>query len=310
MLGNIIDLLLALGVDLQGYDFTNAYIAEVDFQALKLNRVNFTNSHFDRCRFSQSMGTILHMTFSPDGRYLAACDTNYQIKIWEVATNREIALLLGHQSWVWHTQFSHDSKYLLSGSSDRTMRVWDIASGTCVRTIARHQDWVWKVAFSLNSKLAISIGADRYIRIWWWQTGRNLLTFKVPDAHIRDGAFHGRRGLLAVCGAEGIKIWQVWTTRRIQQITTANARHLRLISFSPDGKTLITASFTCIMHCWDVDSGRHLFDLHGHPTQVFEVNYDEAGQIISTCLEQVRVWNPISGICIKTINLANSPDTF
>jgi WD40 repeat protein len=302
--GNILNLFQILGVDFTGYDFANLYIAEVDFQDSTLTRVNFTNSKFDRCRFSHSMGTILNMVFSPDGQYLAAGDTNYQIGIWDVATNRQIALLLGHQSWVWSTQFSHDNKYLISGSSDRTMRIWDIARGTCIQTIAGHQDWVWKVAFSLNSKLAISLGADRYIRIWWWQTGRNLLAFKVPDVHIRDGAFHRRRGLLAVCGGEGIKVWQVWTTRRIQKITTANALHLRLISFSPDGKTLIAASFTCIIHCWDVDSGRHLFDLHGHPTQVFEVNYDEAGQIISTCLEQVRVWNLSTGICIKTINLA------
>jgi WD40 repeat protein len=303
-MGNIINLLVALGVDLQGYDLANAYIAEVDFQALNLHRVNFTNSRFDRCRFSQSMGTILHMGFSPDGKYLAACDTNYQIKIWDVATNTEIALLLGHQSWVWHTQFSHDNKYLISGSSDRTMRIWEIETGACVRVLTGNQDWVWKVAFSLNSKLAISIGADRYVRMWWWRTGRNLLTFKVPDAQVRDGAFHGRRGLLAVCGGEGIKIWQVWTARRLQRIATPNALHLRLISFSPDGKTLIAASFTCTIHCWDVDSGRHLFDLKGHPTQVFEVNYDDLGQAISTCLEQVRVWNLTTGTCIKTISLA------
>jgi WD40 repeat protein len=303
-IGNIINLLLALGVDLQGYDLADAYIAEVDFQELNLHRVNFTNSRFDRCRFSQSMGSILHTGFSPDGKYLAACDTSYQIKIWDVATNQEIALLLGHQSWVWGTQFSHDSKYLLSGSSDRTMRVWEIATGACVQVLTGNQDWVWKVAFSLNSKLAISIGADRYVRIWWWRTGRNLLTFKVPDGQVRDGAFHGRRGLLAICGGEGIKIWQVWTARRIQRIVTPNALRLRLISFSPDGRTLIAASFTCTIHCWDVDSGRHLFDLQGHPTQVFEINYDEQGQAISTCLEQVRVWNLTTGTCIKTISLA------
>jgi WD40 repeat protein len=303
-IGNIIELFHTLGVELQGRNFADTYIAEVDFQDLNLQRVNFSNCRFDRCRFSQSMGTILHMTFSPDGKYLAACDTNYHIKIWEVATNLEIALLLGHQSWVWHTQFSHDSKYLLSGSSDRTMRIWEVATGNCLQVLSGHQDWVWRVVFSLNSKLAISIGADRYIKIWWWQTGRNLLSFKVPDSQVRDGTFHGKRGLLAVCGGEGIKIWQVWTGRRIQQITTANALKLRLVSFSPDGKILVAASFTCEIHCWSVDRGDLLFTLRGHPTQVFEVNYDEAGQIISTCLEQVRVWNPTTGACTKTISLA------
>jgi WD40 repeat protein len=302
--GNVFNLLLALGVNFQDYDFSNAYIAEVDFQGVNLQHVNFTNSRFDRCRFAQSMGTIINLAFSPDGKYLAASDTNFQIAIWDVATNQQVALLLGHQSWVWQTQFSHDRKYLLSGSSDRTLRIWDVASGNCLQVLTGHQDWVWKVAFSLNSNLAISIGADRYIKIWWWRTGRSLLSFKVPDVQVRDGAFHGRRGLLAVCGGDGIKIWQVWTGRRIQQIRTAVAFNLRLISFSPDGKTLAAASFTCEIHCWEVDSGRYLFKLCGHPTQVFEVNYDDAGRLISTCLEQVRVWNLATGTCTKTISLA------
>jgi WD40 repeat protein len=302
--GNIINLLLALGADLRDYNLTNSYIAEVDFQTVNLQQVNFSNSRFDRCRFAQTLGTIIDLAFSPDGKYLAASDTNYQIAIWDVASDRQIALLLGHQSWVWNPQFSHDNKYLLSGSSDRTMRIWEVASGKCLQVITAHQDLVWKVAFSLNSNLAISIGADRYIKIWWWRTGRNLLAFKVPDVQVRDGAFHGRRGLLAVCGGEGIKIWQVWTGRRIQQIQTVAASNLKLISFSPDGNILVAANFACEIHCWEVDSGRYLHQLCGHPTQVFEVNYDDAGRLISTCLEQMRVWNLTTGSCHKTINLA------
>jgi WD40 repeat protein len=303
-IGNIINILMFLGCDLQGQDFSRCYIAEVDFQTAQLQGVNFSYSNFDRCRFAQSLGSAIHLAFSSDGKYLAAADTSYQIKIWEVATNQEIALLLGHQSWVWQTQFSHDRKYLISGSSDRTMRIWSVASGECLQVIEAHQDWVWKVSFGLNSQLAISIGADRYIKVWWWQTGRNLLSFKVPDLQVRDGAFHPQRGLLAICSGEGIKVWQVWLGRCILKLTTANAFNLRLVSFSPDGKILVGTSFECEIHCWEVDSGKHLFRLTGHPTQAFEVNYDEGGRLVSTCLEQVRVWNLNTGHCVNTINLA------
>ncbi len=306
--GNIINLLMALAVDLQGYNLTNLYIAEVDFQAASLRNVDFTGVTFDRCRFAQGMGTALRLTFSPNGKYLAVSDTNYQIKVWEVATNQEIALLTGHQSWVWDVQFSPDCKYIVSGSSDETMRVWDLASGECLQILHGHQDWVWRVSFAANSNLAISIGADRQFKVWWWRTKLNLLTFPVPDLQVRDATFHGGRGLLAICGGEGIKIWQIWTGRRLQKIDTVNALNLRLVSLSPDGQTIFGANFDCTIHCWAVDTGAHLFELHGHPTQVSEVNYDESGQIISTCLEQIRIWNIRTGVCVKVINFGFGGD--
>lgn len=299
--GNLLNLAHALQADFTDWDLTNLHIAEVDFQSVLLRQVDFRGTRFDRCRFSQGMGSIIGLSFSPDGRYLAASDTRFQIKIWEVATNREIAMLIGHQSWVWDVQFSHDSKYLVSGSSDETMRVWDVVSGECLQVLSGHRDWVWRVGFVLNHKLVISLGADRYIKVWWWQSGGNFLTFKVPDLRIRDGVFHPRRGLLGVCGEQGIKIWQLWRARQVQAISDSSALRLRLVSFSPDGKKIFGASFTCTIHCWDVDTGTHLFALAGHPTQVGQINF-EAGQIISTCLEQIRVWNLQTGACLRAID--------
>ena len=302
--GNILNLAHELQADFTGWDLTNLHIAEMNFQEVQLQQVDVRGSTFDRCRFAQGLGTIIGLSFSPDGKYLAACDTRFQIKIWEVATNCEIAMLIGHQSWVWNVQFSHDSKYLISGSSDETIRIWDIFSGECLQVVKGHRDWVWRVNFIFNSQLAVSISADRQVKIWWWKHRRNLLTFKVPDLRVRDGVFHPRRRLLAVCGEQGIKIWQIWLGKKIQAIDDPRALHLRLVSFSPDGKKIFGANFSCTIHCWDVDTGTHLFDLAGHPTQVGEINYDRTGQIISTCLAQIRVWNLQTGACLRAIDLA------
>jgi WD40 repeat protein len=301
--GNIIDFLMLLTVNLDGFDLSNLYIAEVDFQTAILRNVDFTDVTFDRCRFSQGMGTALKLTFSPNGKYLAVSDTMYQIKVWEVATNQEIAMLIGHQSWVWDVQFSQDSRYVASGSGDGTMRIWDLASGECLQVLDGHQDWVWKVHFITNN-MAISMGADKVFKVWLWQNKLNLLTFPIPSVHLRDGTFHGGRGLLAICGGEGIDIWQVWLGgRRLQKISTANALNLRRISFSHDGQVIVGTNFSCMIHCWDVNTGNHLFDLSGHKTQITEVHCDENGRIISTCLEQIRVWNIETGVCVKVLNL-------
>jgi WD40 repeat protein len=302
--GNTIELAHELQADFTGWDLTNLHIAEVDFQAMLLRRVDFRGTTFDRCRFAQGLGTIIGLSFSPDGRYLAACDTRFQIKIWEVATNCEIAMLVGHQSWVWDVQFSHDNKYLISGSSDETIRIWEIASGECLQVLTGHRDWVWRVNFIFDSQLAISIGADRQVKIWWWKKAQNLLTFTVPDFGVRDGVFHARRRLLAACGEEGIRIWQIWLGIQVKAIRDPQALNLRRLAFSPDGKKILGANFSRTIHCWDVDTGTHLFDLCGHPTQVGHIHFDNSGQIISSCLEQIRVWNLQTGACLRSIDFA------
>jgi WD40 repeat protein len=302
--GNILNLAHALHADFTGWDLTNLHLAEIDFQQVLLRQVDFRGTTFDRCRFAQGLGTIIGLSFSPDGRYLAACDTRFQIKVWEVATNREIAMLIGHQSWVWDVQFSHDNQYLISGSSDETIRVWDIARGECLQVLTGHRDWVWRVNFIFNSQLAVSIGADRQVKIWWWKKARNLLTFTVPDFGVRDGVFHPRRRLLAACGEEGIRIWQIWLGVQVKAIRDPQALNLRRLAFSPDGKKILGANFSRTIHCWDVDTGTHLFDLCGHPTQVGHINFENAGQIISSCLEQIRVWNLATGACLRVIDFA------
>jgi WD40 repeat protein len=302
--GNLLSLAIAAQVSLQGWDLRQKFIAEVNFQGQLLQDTDFRQATFDRCRFSSSMGSILQLVFSPNGQYLAASDSSYQIKIWEVATQKEVALLIGHQGWVWNLQFSPDGQYLLSGGGDCTMRIWDWSKGDCIQVIPGHRDWVWRVAFGFNKNLAISICADRYLRVWWWRTGRCLLSFQVPDLQVRDGAFHGRRGLLAVCSSEGIKIWHIWTAQQRQLITQSAATNVRSVCFSPDGQWLIGASFDCELHYWNVDTGIQRGSLQGHTTQIVHLGYDDGGQFISACLEQVRVWDLATGTCTRIINVA------
>jgi WD40 repeat protein len=249
------------------------------------------------------MGSLLGIGFSPDGNLIAASDTNFQIKIWSVADSTEIALLTGHQAWVWDAIFSPDGRYLASGSSDRTLRIWDVRSGECLQILTAHTDWVWKVGFVWSSQLVFSLGADRQIKLWWWQTGTSFISLTVPDTGLRDGAFHGR-GLLATCAYDRINIWYLWTARKLHTIEMAGDLRIKKVTFSHDGRLVIGISTSLTIYAWDVDSGELRLTLSGHPSQVNEVQTLDTGEIITTCLEQVRVWNGETGQCLQAINFA------
>lgn len=69
---------------------------------------------------------VNHVSFSPDGRYIASASFDTSVKLWDGATGKFIGNLRGHVGSVYQVCWSSDSRMLLSGSKDSTLKVWDI----------------------------------------------------------------------------------------------------------------------------------------------------------------------------------------
>jgi WD40 repeat protein len=73
-------------------------------------------------------GWVTALAFSPDGKTLASAGYSGTVRLWDVATRRQIGNPIQTGPYpVYSVAFSPDGKTLASGSFDETVRLWDVA---------------------------------------------------------------------------------------------------------------------------------------------------------------------------------------
>ena len=73
---------------------------------------------------------VTSVSFSSDGQTLASGSFDHTVRLWDVESGQQIAVLQGHTSYVTSVSFSSDGQTLASGSLDHTVRLWDVFEWT------------------------------------------------------------------------------------------------------------------------------------------------------------------------------------
>ncbi len=66
-------------------------------------------------------------------RKTTLCRDDGTVKIWELASGKQILSLSGHKGWVFSCAFSPDGSLIASASWDGTVKIWEVESGKLLR---------------------------------------------------------------------------------------------------------------------------------------------------------------------------------
>ncbi|MFO0911417.1 MAG: WD40 repeat domain-containing protein [Pirellulales bacterium] len=153
-----------------------------------------------------------HLLYSRDGRFLATCGRDRQVRIWDTA-KRQLWHQVEHEGQSDEAAFSHDGRYLATSSWDKNeVRITDLETRTLAAPVQLLPDWVFQVSFSPDDQRLAAACRDRQVRVWNWRTGEPVgRPMKHPHEVHRASFANSGNWLLTVCDDGTVRIWDALT---------------------------------------------------------------------------------------------------
>lgn len=157
----------------EGY-FTENSSGSVTWKAL--------NNGYEIKEFGRYEHSISSITYSADGRYLAAGSPSGEVMLWDLGTGKETkSLRVANGGYISKLAFSGDGKYIAAASGD----IWETATGKNVVSVTDGSIWnVHSIDFSNDGQRIISAGAC--IISWDAADGSKLVFQQIPNSSDMD----------------------------------------------------------------------------------------------------------------------------
>jgi WD40 repeat protein len=303
--GNVLNLLIELGYDLRGADFSSLKIRQAFLQGINLQDTNFSRADFIQSTFTETFGIIVAVTFHEKAMLFAASGADGDIRQWHAGQYTPLLTYQGHKGWVFAIAFSHDGKMLASGAEDHTVRLWNTQDGHCLG-ILQHTHKIRSVAFSSDGKLLGTSGDSHSICLWDIGTQQCIQELAASERNLHrifSIAFHPDGRTLASGGDDHIVwLWNVSSGQPCMKLA-GHSGEIRSVAFHREGSMLASGSDDQTIRLWEMNTGNCLHTLTGHSNRVQAVAFNTDSSILASGSDDqtIRLWDVASGQCLKTL---------
>jgi WD40 repeat protein len=288
----------------------------------------------ERASLRSPFGTaVADVVFSPDSRLLAVRSQDTRIALWDVLGTKLQKVLVGHRDFVAAVAFGTEPKTFASVAKDGQLIVWDLDTGlqryaaeapshevapvtsvsaggaqsvssapgqlaipsdpAIAAEVAGTHSEISPQALSANT-IAASRGDGKGKGNKGNKRKRQTLTWKglTSIALSPDGALLG-----GVSNNGKIEVWNATTGRSRMVFPRGVAFPVSGVSFSADGRRLLSVGKDTVLRTWDIDKGKEGRGLLGHEHAIRSIATSPSSSLMASAGEDtwVMLWDGESG---------------
>ncbi len=277
------------------------------------------------------------VAFSPDGLTLASGGADRLVRIWDIETARLLRSLRGHTHDIRAVIYTPDGQSLITGSEDRTIRLWNPTTGEPTKLLfTRYDHNVCSLSLSPDGLMLARGSHNKDIKIWEVTTGTELMTLLGKDQydnHWSVSVAFAPDGIHLASGNDigKVKLWEVLPNGEEKIVHAGHWREtiddddsevrgffvddnlasfqkpmefwVGAMTFTPDGKILITASRDATIKYFEMPTLKELRTLKGHGEWVRSLAVSPDGKVLVSAGDDntVRLWDLETGRHFRTL---------
>lgn len=248
----------------------------------------------------QFNGTIRKALYGNNDNKIVAINNSNDVQLYYYNTIYE---LKGHSHPVLSIAISPTEDVAASASKDQTVRLWNLKTKECKRVIRTAPATPCAIDFSHDGKM-LAIGlSNGMVGVWSAMTGERKATFETKAKRVYDVACSPVGNTAATLTDDGtIHIWNIMDNTGLQKIHTGFPGKGKVL-FSSDGKELFfTTEANKNVRVWDVSTGEQTNMFMGHTAKIYDMSLSHDGAYLASASHDctVRIWDALSGVCVKT----------
>lgn len=244
---------------------------------------------------------LVAITFSHDGKLLAAAGWNWAVAVWDVQTKEKKHAFnfddVTTYSAIDDLVFSADDAYLMATSRNTTARVWNMYTGTIQFELKGHENAVYAGDFTNDGTLMITGSADGSLILWSTETGLPVNSLFGHQSVITDITMAPDGNTFYTLAND--KTIKTWSLKNAAPYSNPSGQNGLVYGFniSKDNQYLVTQGDNGILTVWNNNDGSIVkqFPTFGGIMNAAAISPDNNYVVGCNWEGRIKVWELFTG---------------